>query len=397
MNDETISTPTARAEKLPNAALSPLQKLSRLLPGLALALAIALVAQSIASALGAALLRLQGLDPAGKGSPISAISVAVVLGLVIANTVGVSKTFSAGLGFSVKKILRLGIILVGLKLSVVDVLKVGSLGIPVVLALVTFALIATLFIAKRARVSHQLGSLAAASTAICGITATLAIAPTIEADEREVAYTVANVTLFGLLGMLLYPYIANALFGDNSSAAGLFLGTAIHDTSQVMGAAISYQEVFNDPRALEVATVAKLTRNAMLVGVVPVLAILHARRAGSVGQGELSGSKLLSLFPLFIFGFLAMSLLRTMGDIGLADGGLALGLLSQDAFRSIIHLLGDKASLLALGMALASVGLSTRLSVFRGLGLRPLLVGFSAALLVSLASAVLSGLLGPMI
>lgn len=369
-------------------------ELPRILPGVLFALGIALAAQLLASILGSALLRLQGLDPSGTGSPVSAISVAVLVGLAIANTVGVSKALLPGLDFSVKKVLRLGIILVGIKLSVVDVLKVGSLGIPLVLALVVFALATTLWVAKRANVSHRLGSLAAASTAICGITATLAVAPAIEADDKEVAYTVANVTLFGLVGMLVYPYVAHALFGDSSFAAGLFLGTAIHDTSQVMGAAISYKEVFGDEKALEIATVAKLTRNAMLVGVVPALAFLHARRSGQSRKEKLPLGK---LFPFFIVGFLALALLRTLGDLSLESGGLALGAFSRESFRHLTSLLGDEAAVLALGTALASVGLTTRLSVFRGLGLRPLFVGLTAALLVSGASALLSGWLGPLL
>src|SRR5690606_41939400 len=132
----------------------------------------------------------------------------------------------------------------------IDVLEVGALGVPIVAALVAFAIFAVLRIARGAGVSPQLGLLAAASTAICGITATLAVAPSIEADDREVAYTVANVTLFGLFGMLLYPWLAHAVFGDASASAGLFLGTAIHDTSQVMGAALSYRELFGDERAM---------------------------------------------------------------------------------------------------------------------------------------------------
>jgi len=370
------------------------EELPRLVPGLLLALAVALVAQVGASALGGALLRLQGLDPAGKGSPISAISVAVILGLLVANTVGVHRAFAPGIDFAVKKVLRLGIILVGIKLSVVDVLEVGAVGVPIVAALVAFALVAALGIARRAGVSPQLGALAAASTAICGVTATLAVAPGIEADDREVAYTVANVTLFGLVGMLLYPWLAHAVFGDASAAAGLFLGTAIHDTSQVMGAALSYRELFGDERAMQVATVAKLTRNAMLVAVVPLLAFLHARRAG--GQGGGAGS-LAKLFPLFVLGFLALSVVRTVGDLGLQGGGRALGVWDAASWKAIASLVGERIPVVALGTALAGVGLGTRLAVFRGLGLRPLLVGFAAALLVAGVSLGLAALAGPLL
>jgi len=365
----------------------------RLLPGLALALGLALLAQAIAGRLGAALLAAQGLDPAGRGSPISAIPVAVLLGMAIANLAGLHRAFAPGVDFAVKKVLRLGIVLVGIQLSAVDVLRIGAVGVPIVAALVAFALFASIGVARAAGASGALGALAAASTAICGITATLAVAPGVDADEREVACTVANVTVFGLFGMLVYPWVAHGIFGDASAAAGLFLGTAIHDTSQVMGAALSYRELFGDPRAMEVATITKLTRNAMLVAVVPLLAWLHARRAG--GAGRRTG--LAHLFPVFVLGFLALSLLRTAGDLGLAGGGLALGAFDAAAWRGLTARLGGELAILALGTALAGVGLGTRLSVFRGLGPRPFLVGLAAALLVGGAALGLAALCGPLL
>lgn len=369
-------------------------ELPRVLPGLGMAFLLAWLGQILARQLGAWMLAWQGLDPAGRASPISAISVAVVLGLVIANATRLPSALRPGIDFARNKVLRLGIILVGIKLSIVDVLKVGSVGIPLVVALVAFALVASMWLARRMGVSSELGSLAAASTSICGITATLAVAPVVEADEREVAYTVANVTLFGLLGMLVYPYLAHALFGANSGAVGLFLGTSIHDTSQVMGAAISYQEIFDDERAMQVATVAKLTRNAMLVAVVPLMAFLHARASG---KGSGAGKRLARLFPVFIFGFVALSLLRTAGDLGLRRGGMALGLFSEAQWMGLVPFFGESISSFALGSALAAVGMTTRLSVFKGLGPRPFVVGFSAAALVGLASIVLSALVGPLL
>lgn len=369
-------------------------ELPRVFPGLAAAFALAWLAQILATRAGAWVLAWQGVDPVGRASPVSSISVAVVLGLVLSNATRLPGLLRPGIDFARNKILRLGIILVGIKLSVIDVLKVGLLGVPLVMILVAFALFASLWLARRMDVSSQLGSLAAASTAICGITATLAVAPVVEADEKEVAYTVANVTLFGLLGMLVYPYLAHAFFGELPGAAGLFLGTAIHDTSQVMGAAISYREVFGDERALQVATVAKLTRNSLLVAVIPLLAWLHARK-GARRAGE--KRSLASFFPVFIFGFLALSLLRTAGDVGLEGGGLALGIFTEAAWGEWGRLLGERISSFALGAALAAVGMSTRLSVLRGLGPRPFVVGFSAATLVGLVSLVLSALVGPLL
>jgi uncharacterized integral membrane protein (TIGR00698 family) len=365
-----------------------------LLPGIALALLVALAANFVGDTLGAGILRLQGVDPTGKASPISGIAMAVVLGLIVANTIGVRPLFAPGLDFTMKKLLRLGIILVGIKLSIIDVLKVGGLGIPVVVGVVTFGLVVTLALAKWAGLSPKLGTLAAASTAICGITATVAIAPAIKADDREVAYTVANVTLFGLIAMLAYPYLAHALFADHPGAAGLFLGTAIHETSQVMGAALSYKEVFDSERAAQVATVAKLTRNALLVAVVPVLAWLHARRAADQGAKKMS---LASLFPVFVLGFLALALVRSIGDLGARDGGLAYGLFDSATWSASAKFVGEKAAGLLLGTALAGVGLTTTMKVFKGLGIRPLLIGFAAAFTVGLAALALAALVGPML
>lgn len=362
-------------------------------PGILLAFGLALFAQHLARWIGAWVLTLQGLDPAGKASPVSGISVAVLLGILGANLLPLPRVLAPGLAFAVKKVLRWGIVLVGLKLSLLDVLRVGSLGIPVVAVLVAVALVLSLGIARWAKVSPTLGTLAAASTAICGITATLAIAPSVEADEREVAYTVANVTLFGLFGMLVYPYLAHALFGGAPGSAGLFLGTAIHDTSQVMGAALSYRELFGDERALEVATIAKLLRNAFLVAVVPALAFMHSRRAGAAaGRPPLA-----SLFPRFVLAFLAMAALRTLGDWGLETKGVALGLLEAAQWEGAIRFLGETVSVLALGTALAAVGLTTRLAALRDLGLRPMGVGFGAAAGVGVAAAIAAHLAGPLL
>ncbi len=300
---------------------APLKKVFEVLPGLALAIAVMLAAGEVARWLGAGLLRLEGVDPAGRASPISGISMAILLGLFAANTIGTAAAFRPGLAFAVKRMLRLGIILVGIRLSFFDVIKLGAWGIPVVAIIVAVALVAATAFARLLGVSDRLGTLAAASTAICGVTAALSVGPVIEAEESEVAYTVANVTLFGLVAMLTYPYLAHALFGANSGAVGLFLGTGIHDTSQVMGAALSYKEVFRDETAFRVATVTKLTRNVFLVAVVPLLAYLHARRTGHAGARV----KLVKLFPVFVLGFLAMAIVRSIGDANLVSGGLAWG------------------------------------------------------------------------
>lgn len=383
--------PASRAAK---AILGvPWSDAPRLIPGLALAAAVMYAAHVLAGILGRGVLRLQGIDPSGKPSPISGIMVAILLGMAVANTFTVPRFFRPGLEFAMKKALRLGIILVGIRLSALDVVALGALAIPVVATIVVAALLVTRAFAKRIGVSEGFGTLTAAATAICGVTAALAVAPVIEADDNEVAYTVAIVTLFGALAMFVDPYLAHALFGRVSASVGLFLGTGIHDTSQVMGAALSYKELFHDERALKIATVTKLTRNVFLAAVVPLLAYLHAKRSGrSAGRVRVA-----SLLPLFVLGFLAMAVARSGGDAMLSKGSLAFGLWDQASWAALTKTLGETWAGFALATAMAAVGLGTRFEVFRGLGARPLYVGAVSAATVSALALALAALVGPLL
>merc|ERR1711907_344849 len=108
-----------------------------------------------------------------------------------------------------------------------------------------------------------MSSLIAAGTSICGVTAITALAPAIKAEQQEIGVAVANVVAFGTLGMLTYPYVAHALL-ESSEQVGLFLGLAIHDTSQVIGSALTYKMVYDDELALQVAAITKLSRNLCL-------------------------------------------------------------------------------------------------------------------------------------
>ena len=363
-----------------------------LIPGVAVAAGVMVAANWLAGILGGWVLRAQGIAPEGRASPVSGIMVAILLGMVVANLGGALPVLAPGLQFGIKKLLRLGIIFVGIRLSFLDVVKLGAWGIPVVLVLIAGAVVLTRALGRRLGVSDRLATLAAASTAICGVTATVAVAPTIDADDREVAYTIANVTLFGIVAMFVYPYVAHALFAATPASAGLFLGTSIHETAQVMGAALSYREVFHDEAAMKIATVTKLTRNVCLVAVVPILAWLHARSQGSQSKHV----SILKLFPLFVLGFLAMAILRSFGDAAVANG-LAYGLWDAAEWKQVTRLIGETISSWLLGTAMASVGLTTRLGVFRGLGLRPLYLGALAATLVGVLSLALAALVGPRI
>lgn len=365
----------------------------KLVPGVALAAAVMFVALPLADLVGRWVLSLQGIDPTGKASPVSGVLMAIVIGMLLRNTIALPEWIKPGIHFSVTKILRLGIILVGIKLSLVDVLKLGGYGIPIVLGVIASGLVFVNWFNRLLRLPERLGTLIAAGTGICGVTAIVSTAPAIDAEDREVAYAVANVTLFGLVGMFLYPYVAPLLL-QTSEQVGLFLGTAVHETSQVVGAALTYKEVFNDDTAFKAAVVTKLTRNLFLIAVVPALALYYLRHNQKGGSHNARVS-LTKLFPMFVIGFIAMAVLRSLGDAGVQHGA-AFGLFEASTWNALTKSIGEVwGSQYLLGTAMAAVGLGTNFSVFKSVGLKPFAVGFVGALLVGVVGLGLALTLGP--
>ena len=296
---------------------------------------------------------------------------AILLGLLAANTVGTAAVFRPGLAFAVKRMLRLGIILVGIRLSFFDVVKLGAWGIPVVATIILVALLRD-HTASRARSAFRTSSatLAAASTAICGVTAALSVGPVIEAEESEVAYTVANVTLFGLVAMLDVPLPRACALRRGLRRRSASSSARASTTRRRCWARRSRTRTsFDDERALQVATVTKLTRNVFLVAVVPALAYLHARRTGHAG-GQVSVAR---LFPLFVLGFLGHGD-RPVGRRRGARVGRprARGLGRAPGGRASTKMVGETWGSAALGTAMAGVGLSTNLKAFRAMGFKPL-------------------------
>jgi uncharacterized integral membrane protein (TIGR00698 family) len=361
------------------------------LPGVIAAFVVMLAGFWLADRIGQQILAAQGLT---GGSPISGVPVAIVLGLLLRNTLPLPSSLAPGLKFATTTILRAGIVLVGIRLSVFDVLKLGVAGLPVVLAAIGTGLVFVTWFNKKLGLPPRLGTLIAAGTSICGVTAIVSTAPAIEADEREVAYAVANVVAFGLFGMLVYPYLAHALL-PTSETIGLFLGTAVHDTSQVVGAALTYKQVYGDDVVLRVATVTKLTRNIFLAAVIPILTWMHVRSQRAIGSGGIGAVSISSLVPGFVIGFLAMAAVRSIGDWTLGSGGAAFGMWDAASWAALTKQLGDYwASQILLGTAMAAVGLNTNFAVFKGVGLKPFAVGMAGALVVGAVGMTMALLLG---
>jgi uncharacterized integral membrane protein (TIGR00698 family) len=362
----------------------PANEVPSLLPGLLVAALLAWLSIWLSKFIGVTLL---GFDK----TPISAVMLGILLGLIIGAIIPMPAVLKPGLKFAVKKVLRLGIIMLGIRLTIFDVFKLGAYGVPIVVICILGALFFTTRINKWLKLPERLGTLIAVGTSICGVSAIVATGPAIDAEEEEVAYAVAVITIFGLLATLVYPYAANAIFAGDALKVGLFLGTSVHDTSQVVGSAKVYADVFSAPQALDVATVTKLVRNVFMALVIPFMAFYYARKT----QGESSGKKasFLKLLPLFVVGFLIVAVIRSVGDAGIEAGGNAFGLWDGGAWKGIYSSIKTWAGNL-LVVALAGVGLGTDFRTFKGLGIKPFLVGLGAALLVGVVSFIAISLLG---
>ena len=354
------------------------EQIKRLTPGLLLALVLALFADYFADFTGTVVL---GFEQ----SPISSVMVALILGGLVANTVGTPARCDAGADFSVKRILKFGIILLGFRLSLYEAFQAGLRAIPVVLASIVTAVVLVLFVSKLLGVDRRLGTLIGVGTAICGVSAIVATAPTIHAREEETGYAVATITVFGLVATLAYPFIGRALFGGLEQSVGFWLGTAVHDTSQVTGAALVYSETYAAEVTLDTAVVTKLLRNTLMIVVIPLAGIV-----ANQGRPTENGSRLqqaISVFPGFVAWFLGLSFLRSVGDAMLAGDTLALLIFDTELWNTIAGMLSGIA-VACLLVALAGVGLKTDVRKLLHLGMKPFLVGLVAAIAVGGASAI---------
>ncbi|WP_232336695.1 YeiH family protein [Planococcus lenghuensis] len=369
-----------------------LRNCQEIAPGLFLCLLLMLAGIFGAEALGV-LLKTTGVLPEDGVNPVSEIFIIILLGILIRNTIGLNSRFVKGVTFSVQMVLKAGIVLLGLRLSLLEALALGAWGIPLIIACISVALGVTLFCTKKLGQSARLGTLIASGTSICGLTAIMATAPVIKAKENEVAYAVANITIFGLTGMLIYPYIIVFFFSDDPVKAGLFLGTAIHDTAQVTGAALIYGDLINSAQVVDVATVTKLIRNLFLIAVIPFVSVLLWKR----DKESAVLPKWHQLVPLFIIGFFAMALLRTIGDATATASGEAFGLLAPGTWEQAAVAVSTFGSTYLFGIAMAGIGLSTSFNVFKGLGMKPFAIGFTAAFAVGAVSLVLISVFGDFI
>ena len=252
--------PRGMAVRRGNGALA---WLGDVLPGLGLAALLAFAGVLLSDVFATHVLRIEGK------SPLSPILFAVVLGLLVRNTLDLPGVYQPGLKWCTKSLLRFGIVLLGLGLSLAAVAQLGLIGLPIIAGCIATALVAVTLINRGLNLPRRLGTLIAIGTSICGVTAIVATAPVIDAEEDETSYAVACITIFGLLALFTYPFLAHWLFDGDPQRAGLFLGTAIHDTAQVAGAGAMYRDQYGSQDAMQAAVTVKLVRNLSMSLLIP--------------------------------------------------------------------------------------------------------------------------------
>jgi len=290
--------------------------------------------------------------------PICSVAIAIALGLLVRNLTGLPAACQAGNKFVVKKVLRLAIILLGAKLSFLEVLKTGRSALLIVVCCIVISLLLVQCLARILKLPARLGTLLGVGTCICGNSAIVATAPAINAREEEVAFAVATITLFGTIAVFVYPLLGS-LASMTQPVFGTWAGTAINDTSQVIAAG----KIFGAD-ALKIATVVKLTRNLFMAPVIVIMSFLYSRQKNSPAAG--GKVNYIKTFPLFVLGFVAMAVLNTMG------------VFSASAANAIV-----KTSGYLIVISIAAVGLGTDLAAMKKVGLKPFYVGLAASIVMA--------------
>jgi uncharacterized integral membrane protein (TIGR00698 family) len=315
-----------------------------LLPGFVLTAAIAAIAFGFRQLPGVAIL--------------SPLILAIVVGAAIRNTWGMPAGAQAGVTFSARRLLRFAIILLGLQLSLAQVMEVGYRGL-LALAVVVLATMAfSRWFGRRIGVSPQLTDLIAAGTSICGASAVLAMNTVTRASDEDAAYAVASVTIFGTIAMFAYPAMFH-LLSLSDTAYGFWAGASVHEVAQVIAAAFQADEA-----AGKFGTIVKLTRVMMLAPLVLGMGAMAFRQAGGEGAG-----RAMPPMPWFVVGFACAVALNSLITI---TPDVRAWLMIVTTFL--------------LSMALGGLGLEIHAGKLKAQGLRPLVLGLASTVFIAVLS-----------
>ena len=333
-----------------------MEKYASVVPGLLIAVAVAAAARF-----------LEGLLPIHL---IGASVIALFIGMGINALRKPSALVAGGLKFTSKRVLKLAIILLGASLSMRDILTVGRLSLMVMCFTLLTCFGGGYLVGRSLGLNWKLSNLISAGTGICGGSA---IAPVIDAQDRDIAYAMSATFLFDMVMILMFPFLGHWL-GMSDMAYGLWAGTAVNDTSSVVAAGYAFSEGAGD-----FATMVKLTRTLAIIPTVVVFSFvsMHLKKKEAAASGGAVQIRWKSVFPWFILGFLTMAVLSSVGVIPAAAAAIL-----------------KKISKFLMVTALAAVGLNTSFAEMKKSGAAPMVHGFLISALVVLVALAVEYFMG---
>ncbi len=309
---------------------------------------------------------------------VGAAVIAMFIGMVINGFLKPQNVFSAGIKFTSKKILKFAIILLGLSLNITTILQVGKMSLLVMIFTLLTCFGGGYFVGRALKLNWKLSNLISAGTGICGGSAIAAIAPTIDADDLDIAYAMSATFLFDMAMIILFPIMGKAM-GMTDQAFGIWAGTAVNDTSSVVATGYAFSEGAGD-----YATMVKLTRTLAIIPTVITFAFinLHLKRkeamaANEDGTGLKAEFSIIKIFPWFILGFLALAIVASFVKI---PAGFVSGTKTASKFMMVC--------------ALAAIGLNTSFKSMKKAGIRPMIHGFIISALVVIVALLVEMAMG---
>ncbi len=306
------------------------------LPGILLSAGIAITAYLISLFL-----------PAGI---IGGTLLALIIGMMLNPLISRYDIFEPGMNWTSKFVLRAGIIIAGITLSFLEVIKAGKYALILMFFTLSTAFGVGYLCKKLFKMNWKLTSLLSVSTAICGGTAVTTLGPTIRAKSRDIAYAISATFIFDIITVIAFPWIGR-LLGLSDTGYGLWIGTAVNDTSSVVAAGYAFSEA-----AGSLATIVKLTRTLFIVPIVLLFSWIYTKKeSSSLTVEKVALSK---IFPWFILGFLAVVGIRSTGFVPMA----------------VVHNVSFLSKLF-LSMALSAIGLKTSMKEVADVGIKPMIAG----------------------
>lgn len=308
------------------------------------------------------------------GEILGASIVALFMGTII-NSFFHPSWIQPALKFTSKKILKLAIILLGASLSVNTIMSVGQKTFFVMIFTFAMCFGGGYFIRKLFGLNWKLSNLISAGTGICGGSAIAAIAPVIDAEDKDIAFAMSSTFLFDMVMVALYPIMGRAL-GMSDIAYGIWAGTSVNDTASVVASGYAFSEIAGD-----FATMVKLTRTIAIIPTVLVFAYIGTRIKQKELKSANNGQKvnMVKIIPWFIGAFLVLAVLNSVGFIPVGISGVM-----------------KSASKFLMVTALAAIGLGTSITDFKKAGLKPMFYGITIDTLVTLTALVVIWCMGLM-